>query len=218
MPWQPIDASCEGDSDLALFAKDGRFMIRANGLELMNGFSHDSETEFGRLAAEMATAPRPRILIGGLGLGYTLAGLMNALGQRGEVTVAEFSASVIAWFSRYLRPALLPRAPDNLTIVETDVGRLLGTGQRYDLILLDVDNGPEPLVRGENAALYAETGLRAMSDSLAETGAVLLWSGFQSDGFEATARQAGFSVRRRSIANGARAELDHHIYLLEKAR
>ena len=95
---------------------------------------------------------------------------------------------------------------------------LLRSGRRYDLILLDVDNGPEPLVRAENAELYSEAGLRALAGALSEAGLALLWSGFRSIVFEERARGVGFSVFRRTIANGARAELDHHLYLLGAAR
>ena len=214
MPWQRIDSSQHGDTHLELYATDGIFMIRANGLELMNGFSHDSETAFGRLAAELASDPSPSILIAGLGLGYTLAAASEGLGMRGTITVAEFSSAVIDWFNRYVHASVLPRIPENIVIRETDAIAHLKTGVRYDLILLDIDNGPEPLVRSSNAALYDREGLGLLRNALTDEGRVLLWSGFQSAGFEATAREAGFSVARRVVANGPRPELDHHIYVL----
>src|SRR5574338_1557922 len=98
MPWTLIESATEGDALLELYRKDGVFMIRANGLELMNGFHHESETALGRTAAALAPCLEPRILLGGLGLGYTAAAVVQALGSTGTTTVAEFSGAVIDWF------------------------------------------------------------------------------------------------------------------------
>ena len=221
MPWQLLETAQHGDTLLELHAKDGVYMIRANGLELMNGFSHDSETAFGQLAAELAPNATPNILIAGLGLGYTLAAASEALGTRGTITVAEFSPAVIDWFERLVRASTLPEIPNNVVIRETDAIAHLRTRPQgfegYDLILLDIDNGPEPLVRSSNATLYDRDGLDLLRQALADEGRVLLWSGFESPSFEATAREAGFAVTRRVVANGPRPELDHHIYVLKAA-
>jgi len=214
MPWELVDTAAQDDAHLELFRNGGVFMIRANGLELMNGFAHDSETALGRLAAACAR-DRARVLVGGLGLGYTAAALVDALGDRAEITVAEFSPAVIEWFHTHVRPSVMPHLPPNLRIVETDVLALLQAAARYDLILLDVDNGPEPLVRAANGALYSAEGLRALRTALADDGVILLWSGFEAPDFEARCRDAGFVVSRRVVANGARAALDHHIYRLD---
>lgn len=215
MAWKLLESVADGDTRLELYAKDGVYMIRANGLELMNGFSHDSETAFGRLAAELAPNAEPDVLIAGLGLGYTLAAAVDALGPRGTITVAEFSPAVIGWFERHVRASVLPEMPRNVTIREADAIAHLRSGARYDLILLDIDNGPEPLVRSSNAALYDRAGLDLLRGSLKERGCVLVWSGFESARFEAMAREAGFSVARRAVANGPRPELDHYIYVLK---
>src|SRR5688572_15166886 len=185
VPWQLIDASHQADTQLELYAKDGIFMIRANGLELMNGFAHDSETAFGQLAAELAPNALPDVLIAGLGLGYTLAAASEALGPRGTITVAEFSPAVIDWFQRHVRASVLPEMPNNVVIRETDAIAHLKSGSRYDLILLDIDNGPAPLVRSSNATLYDREGLGLLRNALTEDGRVLLWSGFESENFEA---------------------------------
>lgn len=217
MPWELLETAQHNDTLLELFSKDGIFMIRANGLELMNGFSHESETAFGRLAAEVAPNDTPNVLIAGLGLGYTLAAASEALGSRGRITVAEFSPAVIDWFERHVRASVLPEMPNNVAIRETDAIAHLKSGERYDFILLDIDNGPEPLVRPSNATLYDREGLVLLRNALTEKGCVLLWSGFESESFEATAREAGFSVTRRVVANGPRPDLDHHIYILRGA-
>src|SRR5689334_15990319 len=113
MPWQLVESARHADTHLELYVKDGTYMIRANGLELMNGFSHDSEVAFGHLAGELAPNASPSILIAGLGLGYTLAATSEALGLRGTITVAEFSPAVIGWFENHVRASVLPDIPHN---------------------------------------------------------------------------------------------------------
>ena len=215
MAWTLIESVTENDAVLELYGKDGMFMIRANGLELMNGFCHDSETALGIAAARLAQSRESRILIGGLGLGYTAAALAGALGDTGTITVAEFSAAVIDWFHRYVKPTVLPDIHRNLTIVHADIAELLAAGAGYDVIVLDVDNGPEPLVTAKNGALYAAEGLRALYACLSAEGVALLWSGFESHAFEASAKQAGFTVTCQPFQR-ARADLSHYTYVLAK--
>lgn len=215
MPWALIDSTTEGDAVLELYGKDGRFMIRANGLELMNGFNHDSETALGIMAADLARVRESHILIGGLGLGYTVAALIGALGDRGTVTVAELSEAVIDWFGRHIKPWVLPGTHDNLTIVHADVTGLMKGESRYDVVVLDTDNGPEPLVTTGNADIYSIVGLSALHECLSENGVALLWSGFESAAFEEAARSAGFSVRCEPFHRD-RADLSHYVYVLTK--
>jgi spermidine synthase len=216
MPWTLIESATEGDALLEFYSKDGIFMIRANGLELMNGFHHDSEAALARLAATLAPCPEPRILLGGLGLGYTAAALVQALGSAGSITVAEFSAAVIDWFHRHVRSSVLPDMPDNLSIVHADIVNLLAGEDRYDLVVLDVDNGPEPLVTAKNGALYSIEGLRSLHRCLSAGGRALLWSGFESAAFAGRAEQVGFRVRCEPFQR-TRADLSHYIYVLEKS-
>lgn len=215
MTWTLIESATENDSVLELYGKDGMFMIRANGLELMNGFCHDSETALGIAAVGLARSRKPRILVGGLGLGYTTAALIGALGDAGTITVAELSASVIAWFHRYVEQSVLPGTHGNLTIVQADIADLLAVGASYDVIVLDIDNGPEPLVALKNGALYSAEGLRALHASLSAEGAALLWSGFESRAFEVAAEKAGFIVDCKPFRR-TRADLSHYIYALTK--
>ena len=215
MSWTLIDSATERDAVLELYGKDGRFMIRANGLELMNGFAHESETALGTFAAGLALSRDARFLVGGLGLGYTTAALLAALGDAGTVTVAEMSCAVIGWFHRHVKASVLPGAYGNLAIVNADIAALLAAGDRYDVVILDVDNGPEALVSAANARLYSTDGLRSLHRCLAAQGVALLWSGFESAEFAAGARDAGFAVRCEAFRR-ERAELDHYIYVLAK--
>jgi spermidine synthase len=215
MTWNLIESATERDAVLELYGKDGKFMIRANGLELMNGFCPESEIAMGTLAAEFAPPKDARVLIGGLGLGYTAAALLEALGDAGMVTVAELSSAVIGWFHRHVKASVLPGVHGNLTILNADIGDLLREPGRHDVIILDVDNGPEPLVTAANVALYSADGLTVLHASLADHGVALLWSGFQSAEFAARAQRAGFTVRCIPFRR-ERADLDHYIYMLAK--
>jgi len=215
MPWTLIDSATENDAVLELYRKDEMFMIRANGLELMNGFHHESETVLGQRAAQVAPPPDARILVGGLGLGYTVAALADALGTGGAITVAELSGSVIEWFERYVKPIVLPETCANLRIVHADVMKLFSAGDRYDVVVLDIDNGPEPLVTEGNAALYSPAGLSALHACLTDDGVALLWSGFESAAFAAHAEAAGFTVACEPFQR-TRADLSHFIYMLAR--
>lgn len=215
MSWTLIDSATERDTVLEFYGKDGRFMIRANGLELMNGFAPESEIALGRFAAGFAPAEGARFLVGGLGLGYTAAALLDALQGTGTVTVAELSSAVIAWFERHVRASVLPETHGNLTIVNADIGALLKERDRYDVVILDVDNGPEPLVTAANAGLYSSEGLRRLHGCLSDRGVGLLWSGFESAEFAARAQGAGFAVACEPFRR-ARADLDHYIYVLTR--
>lgn len=215
MPWTLIDSATESDSVLELYGKDGMFMIRANGFELMNGFHHESETALGMMAASLARSRAPRVLVGGLGLGYTVAALTEALAGAGTVTVAELSATVIDWFERHIRSSVLAGDHDNLVITHADVVDLMTDADSYDVVVLDTDNGPEPLVTARNARIYSVAGLRALHACLAPRGTALLWSGFESAAFEEAARHAGFAVRCDAFQR-ARADLSHYVYVLTK--
>jgi spermidine synthase len=215
MTWTLIDSATERDAVLELYGKDGKFMIRANGLELMNGFSPESEIALGRFAAGLAPSAEARFLVGGLGLGYTVAALLEALEGAGTVAVAELSSAVIAWFERHVRASVLPEVHGNLSILNADIGTLLNQRDRYDVVILDVDNGPEPLVTAGNANLYSSEGLRALHGCLSSRGVGLLWSGFESAEFVARAREAGFVVTCEPF-HRHRADLDHYIYVLTR--
>jgi spermidine synthase len=215
MAWTLIESATENDTVLELYGKDGMFMIRANGLELMNGFCHDSETALGIAAAGLVRSREPRILLGGLGLGYTAAALAGAVGDVGTITVAEFSGAVIDWFHRYVQPLVLPDIHRNLTVVHADIADLLMAEACYDVVVLDVDNGPEPLVTPKNGTLYSTEGLKALHACLSADGVALLWSGFESHAFEVAAERAGFTVTCKPFRR-ARADLSHYTYVLGK--
>jgi spermidine synthase len=223
MPWTELAVSTANGADLALYVgEDGAYMIRANGLELMSSRNHGSEDVLGAMAGVLARRDgrenEPRILIGGLGLGYTLAAAVKALEGAGRITVAEISADVIDWYERYFEPTLFAERPANMRLVGADVATLLaGTSDRYDVIVLDVDNGPRALASPDNDRLYSAEGLGALRAALADGGMLLVWSGFEAPDFAGRAAAAGFDVACETVAIPERPGLFHYIYRLAKA-
>lgn len=223
--WTHIASASSEGNQLDLYERNGLFMIRANGWELMNGEYHASEDQLGRLAGLLAPSPRPRILVGGLGLGYTLASLLKTLEtavsgreayREAMVTVAERSGAVLRWFGTHIGPRLMITRSSGVRLVESDVADHLGVGGRWDVIVLDVDNGPEALSVPSNAQLYGEHGLARCRDSLAPSGHLLLWSGCENLRFADRARATGLSVTRQSIALPNRSDQAHVLYVLSR--
>jgi spermidine synthase len=218
--WTHVDTDAADGMPLDLYERDGVYMIRAGGWELMNGAYHDSEDRLGRLAALLAVQSagrmEPAILVGGLGLGYTLAGLLEALPGRARITVAERSGAVLRWFGAHINPRLAATLPAWVRLIEADVADQLGGQGKWDVIVLDVDNGPEALSAPGNAALYGEDGLARCRAALADSGCLLLWSGFDDHGFVARAAAAGFVVTRHAVPIRDRADQSHVVYVLSR--
>lgn len=215
MTWTQLAGADSAGGRLTLHRDEsGVFMIRVDGMELMNGRCHRSEDVLGRMAGEATSVSNPRVLIGGLGLGYTAAAAAAALAGRGSITVAELSPEVLAWYERHVEPALFGPRPANLRLVQGDVAGLLDAGRRYDVIVLDVDNGPRPLSAPANAHLYDAEGLARLKSSLAQGGSLLVWSGFEAPDFAGRAAAAGFAVACREVPLPERQGLSHYIYSL----
>ncbi len=221
--WTHIASAASDGSRLDLYERDGVFMIRADGWELMNGAYHASEDQLGRLAGLLPRASQPAILLGGLGLGYTLASLLETLHERfgtapARTTVAERSGAMLRWFGSCVNPRLVAGLPAGVRLVESDVVAWLGAERGWDVIVLDVDNGPKALSSPGNAVLYGEDGLARCRDSLAPSGHLLLWVGFEDLGFVTRARVAGFAVTRQCIALPNRLDQAHVLYVLSREK
>lgn len=163
----------------------------------MNSRVHASEEALAALAmARVDGRDQPRILIGGLGMGFTLAAVLRHLGPEGKVEVAELVPAVVAW-NRGLLAHLAgnPLQDARVTVRETDVAQVLGVAcQAYDAILLDVDNGPAGLTRRENDWLYARPGLEAAHAALRAAGVLTVWSAGPHVAFVQRLRRVGFTV------------------------
>ncbi len=185
---------------LALFEQDDAFSISLNGQELMHSRAHASELLLGEVGlAHLAEARREtaRILIGGLGLGFTLRSVLAAAGREARVEVVELLPAVVEWNRTHLRElngGLLDDA--RVTVRTTDANRLIRRARPagYDAILLDIDNGPVAMVVADNANLYAAGGLRAVRAALRPGGRAVFWSAGPDAAFARRLRQLEFQV------------------------
>jgi spermidine synthase len=206
-------ALAPGGECLVLRRCGGIFEIRCDGWDLMSNRAHHSEQTLGRLACA-GLAGAPRVLIGGLGMGYTLRAALDALPAAARVTVAEIFAAVVDW-NRGPLAALAGRPLDDprVDVRCADVAALLA-GAAYDAILLDVDNGPQALMLAGNAALYTPLGLSALRAALAPGGRLAVWSANRSPRFEAALAGCGLAWRRTEVpARGAPGDPLHTLYL-----
>jgi spermidine synthase len=167
------------NGELRLFKRDREFSLRLNGRELMNSRLHASEEALSELAcARIADSLNARVLIGGLGMGFTLAAALRRLGPECRVDVAELVPEVVAWNRGPLAHlAGHPVVDNRVTVLEEDVvGIIKARSGSYDAILLDVDNGPDALASRGNAWLYSQTGLAAAFSALRPRGVLAVWS------------------------------------------
>jgi spermidine synthase len=173
------EAQTPNGTVLALFRHDGAYLIKADGIELMSTRRHLSEDRLAEVAcAPLVAVSGARVLIGGLGLGFTLRAALRALGPDAEVVVAELVAEVIAWNSNpsYALSADAMRDP-RVHIVHDDVVNVLRANPAgFDAIMLDTDNGPDGMLMSENARLYAMRGIALTVAALRTGGRIVYWS------------------------------------------
>ncbi len=190
-------------TQLQLFQSGDLFSIMIPGRgDLMNSRVHGSEKALAHLACErLGDKAKPRLLIGGLGMGFTLAAALQTLGPDADVVVAELVPEVVVWNRTLIgAPAGHPLADRRAKVYVGDVGTLIRREPRgFDAILMDVDNGPEALVRRENNWLYSDAGLRATRDALRPRGVLAVWSAGPDRGFSVRLRRAGFDLREHVV-------------------
>jgi spermidine synthase len=207
-PWVHLDSSpIPGTSaTLRLLRQDEAYSIQVGDAELMTNLDRRSEQALATIACtRLRDRPNPRVLIGGLGMGFTLRAALEALGPDAQVVVAELIPSVVAWARGPLAHLFGDSLDDpRVEIVEGDVNRLIQSGPaRFDAILLDVDNGPSGMTRRENDRLYDRWGLKRAQYALTRGGILGVWSGKPDRRFKARLRLHGFTVDEvRVRANG----------------
>lgn len=198
MHWKLLDSAEVPDGgELRLYQRGGHFMIRAAGTELMASHNYASEEALASLACQrVGQRRRVRFLVGGLGMGYTLASALRQLRSDAEVVVAELVPDVVRWNRMHLgHLAEFPLEDPRVRLYEGDVGRLLRQSRaEFDAILLDVDNGPEGLTRVKNDWLYSFAGLHTATVALREDGILAVWAATPDDTFSTRLRRAGFEV------------------------
>jgi spermidine synthase len=217
LPWALLDtAQIPGGGELRLRRRGPEFAIMLGGNQLMSNRLSATEQALATIACDKFRATkRPRILIGGLGMGFTLRAALAVLGPQAKIAVAELVPAVVAW-ARGPMAELFGGCLDDprVTIHETDVGDLIRAGRAaYDAILLDVDNGPEGLSRKANDRLYDQKGLRAAHAALRPGGVLAVWSSKPNSNFTARLRKAGFDVKENPLrAKGPRGGAQHFIW------
>ncbi|MEM7586640.1 MAG: hypothetical protein AAF560_24840 [Acidobacteriota bacterium] len=200
--------------ELVLYCRGDRYQIRLNGLELMTSEAHGSEEAMGEMAREaLEHVLAPRVLIGGLGMGFTLRAALDAFGASAEVVVAEVFPEVVKWNRGPLAHlANRPMDDPRVRVVEADVNTLLEE-EAFDAILLDVDNGPTAFTLDSNGALYNARGIERLAAALTPGGALVVWSSDEAPNFERRLRRAGLEVTRRDVpACGADGGPLHTLY------
>ncbi|MFA5028796.1 MAG: hypothetical protein WC713_13075 [Candidatus Methylomirabilota bacterium] len=223
IPWEYLESAPVpgGEGEMSLYRRGGEFSIRLAGRELMNSRVHGSEEALAELAcARLAGRPRLRLLIGGLGMGFTLAAALRRIGPEDRVVVAELVPAVVAWNRGVLSElAGRPLADPRVLVHEGDVaGCLRAEEAAYDAILLDVDNGPEALARRENNWLYARPGLQAALAALTPGGLLAVWSAAPHSSFARRLGDIGFSVEERRVPARSRQGRRHTIWLARRER
>lgn len=190
-------ARVPGGGELVLYAIGDRFEIRVGGRELMASGASSSEERLAKLGCKhLAETAGARVLIGGLGMGYTVRAALDVLDQDATVTVVEVVQAVADWNRGPLADlAGSPLDDPRVTVVVADVSAVLRTTKvRYDAVLLDVDNGPEGLTRTANHALYTATGLATAKRALRPGGCYAVWAASRNRGFEQRVERAGFDL------------------------
>ena len=216
-PWTVVGrASAPGGGELVLQQRGEEFAIRVNGHELMSSRQHGSEEKLAELTCGALAGKHPRVLVGGLGLGFTVRAALERLPPGAEVVVAELVPAVVEWNQGVLGPLAGRPLEDARVKVETrDVAELLREAPSpYDAVLLDVDNGPEALTQEPNRWLYGERGLAALRQALKPRGVVGVWSASPDAAFAQRLRRAGFDTQVvETPARGARGGALHTLFI-----
>ena len=197
------------------------FSIKLGTNELMNSRLSGSEAALATLAAKkIEKVAEPHLLIGGLGMGFTLRAALAVLGSKAQIVVAELVPAVVAWARGPMAEIFGDSLNDpRVSIRESDVTEIIRSHRlKFDAILLDVDNGPEALIRKANDALYDARGLSAIRKALRPGGVLAVWSSGPNPAFSRRLGDAGFAVAEVNLrATAKRKGARHLIWFATKA-
>jgi spermidine synthase len=212
-------ASNNAGDEILLRRRNDIYEIRYNGIELMSNINFQSETILAERSLRLLGRTPKKVLIGGLGMGFTLRAALNYLPNDTEVTVCEFVPEIVDWNRSVIGSlACFPLQDNRVKIHIGDVMETLRQHEStYDLILMDTDNGPEFLVRSENNAIYDGCGLTAIKRALTPTGIASFWSANASLEFEKKLSKLSWHWSRQDICLiGGRSDAFHYIYFANK--
>ncbi|MEJ2411330.1 MAG: spermidine synthase [Novosphingobium sp.] len=203
-----------GGEKLELFRHDRDFMIVLGHNELMSSRKWGSEEALATMSAErIKAARRPHMLIGGYGMGFTLRAALKVLPADSRITVVELMPEIIEWARGPMADLENGCLSDpRVNLVMADVAPIIAGSQgEYDAILLDVDNGPDGLVREDNNVLYSNSGLRAAKAALAPGGVLAIWSAGPDPAFTRRLQKAGFTVDEVKVAARSNGKGPKHV-------
>jgi spermidine synthase len=210
------EARAPDGTPLTLTKRDDEFMILASGLPLMTSRMHGSEQALATLGCREIPAHGARILVGGLGMGFTLRAALDLLPPDGRVVVAELVPAVVEWNRGPLGP--LAGHPLNDARVRLDVrdvrDTLAASAAAFDAILLDVDNSPDAFTVRSNQSIYSEAGLAVVHAALRPGGMLAMWSDSEDRTFETRLRRAGFVVTAERVRGRRPGKGPHHTIFL----
>ena len=210
--WETLDAVETAEGRLELRRRGERdFVITVTGRVLMSSMAHLTETAVAEIACgEVAGRERPRVLIGGLGMGFTLRAALDSLPRSGRVVVAEINEAVVRWCRGALAPLTGNAVKDPRgRIVLEDVAEVIGA-ERFDAIILDLYEGPRAATQAREDPFYGPAALQRTREALNPGGVLAVWSEDPDAAFEKRLRQGGFDVERRKPGKGGPR---HTVYL-----
>lgn len=221
LPWTNLDrATIPGDAgELRLKQRGSEFSIMLGSTELMNSRLSGSEEALAALSCErIAGRKNPGMLVGGLGMGFTLRAALALLPQDARVVVAELVPAVVEWARGPLADLHGGTLDDpRVDIHLGDVGALIRSKKAaYDAILLDVDNGPDGLTRASNDNLYSHDGLRAAKTALRPNGVLAVWSSAPDRAFTRRLREVGFATDEVSVRANGKNGARHILWMATK--
>ena len=212
-----IDTAIIEDGETRELYSHGRdFMIVLGRNELRSTRLRYSEEQLAEMTLDRLASDAPRILIGGYGMGFTLRAALERLGERAEVVVGEISHKIVEWAEGPMAELTGDCLSDpRLDLKICDVAALIddandGTCEKFDAILLDVDNGPDGLVRADNNRIYSRTGLGKARDALKPGGIVSVWSAAPDPAFRRRMKEAGFEVEEKGVRSRPNNKGAHH--------
>jgi spermidine synthase len=217
--WTQLGEPAIPNTDQSLYlyqGKDDFFIKLSGGYELMSTRKHASEAALGSLPCRrLKHSESARVLIGGLGMGFTLAAVLTEVGSKAEVTVAELIPEVVEWNRGPLGERSGYPINDSRTRIHVgDVVKLLRKSSAcFDVIALDVDNGPEGLTKSTNDWLYSMSGIAAAQDALSPVGILAYWSADPDQAFHDRLRRCGFMVEEVTVFAHGKKGARHTIWL-----